>query len=304
MRFRSNLLMVKVKNGNAIQSRFKIGKEGKMKTLRKAGAFLIVITLTLAPTLAQAFNPAAVIGTATLASGTDTVTFPSTSSEGLLLTAKLQKPEGDGPFPAVVMLHGCAGPSKYLDPWEERIIGWGYVTLRVDSFGPRGASNICANVYRIGPLLRACDSHDAKSYLAGLPFVDSKRIAVIGWSHGGWTILSALNEMSGGKGKKPFRAGIAFYPYCDVSFEYLNAPLLILIGEKDDWCPATLCTVYMPKEEKPEREIILKVYPGAYHCFDYEGLDRTYKDHRLLYDPAAAADAIIQVSNFFAKHMK
>jgi dienelactone hydrolase len=134
--------------------------------------------------------------------------------------------------------------------------------------------------------------------------VDSKRIAVIGWSHGGSTVLSALNEMSGGKGKTPFRAGIAFYPYCNVPFEYVNAPLLILIGEKDDWCPATLCAVHMQKEEKPGREIFLKVYPGAYHCFDWEGLHAMYLDHRLQYDPAAAADAIVRVRNFLARHMK
>ena len=104
------------------------------------------------------------IGTATLASGSDTVTFPSTSSEGLLLTAKLRKPVGDGPFPAVVMLHGCGGPSLHINPWEERLISMGYVTLRVDSFGPRGESNICANVFsKIGPFVRARDSHDAKS---------------------------------------------------------------------------------------------------------------------------------------------
>jgi dienelactone hydrolase len=245
-----------------------------------------------------------VIGTATLASGTDTVTFPSTYSEGILLTAKLRKPEGDGPFPAVVMLHSCLGPSKYQDPWEDRLINWGYVTLRVDSFGPRGESNDCANTGKIDFLTRAADSHDAKSYLSRLPFVDSKRIAVIGWSEGGITTLSALHKTFGGKGKTRFRVGIAFYPYCNDSLENMNSPLLILIGEKDDWCPARSCTRLMPKEKNPEREIILKVYPGAYHCFDWEGLDMIYQGHRLLHDPAAEADAIIQVRNFLEKHMK
>jgi len=51
--------MAKVKNGKAVQSKFKIGKEVRMKKLLKIGAFLIAVTLTLAPTLAQAFNPAA-----------------------------------------------------------------------------------------------------------------------------------------------------------------------------------------------------------------------------------------------------
>jgi dienelactone hydrolase len=239
-----------------------------------------------------------------LASGSDTVTFPSTTSEGLLLTAKLRKPAGDGPFPAVVMLHGCGGPSSKLDPWEERLINMGYVTLRVDSFGPRGESNICGNVKKIGFFARACDAYDAKSHLAGLPFVDPKRVAVVGWSHGGITVLSILNEMSGGKRKEPFRAGIAFSPYCKGPFAHMNAPLLILIGEKDDWCPAELCAELSAKEKNPDQEIIVKVYPGAYHAFYYENFDLFYKGHRLLSDPAAADDAAGQIKNFLLKHMK
>ncbi len=245
-----------------------------------------------------------VVGTATLVSGSDTVTFPSTSSEALLLTAQLRKPVGNGPFPALVMLHGCGGLSLKLDPWEERLVNMGYVTLRVDSFGPRGEWNICDNPKKIGFLTRACDAYDAKSYLAGLPFVDSKRIAVIGWSHGGVTVLSALSKMSGGSGKEPFRAGIAFSPYCKGSFHNMNAPLLILIGEKDDWCPAALCTELVAKEKKAEHEIILKVYPGAYHAFYYDWIDFVYDGHRLLSDPIATADAAIQTRNFLAKHMK
>ena len=53
-----------------------------------------------------------------------------------------------------------------------------------------------------------------------------------------------------------------------------------------------------------QHEVILKVYPGAYHLFDYEGMNETDDGHRLLYDKAAAADAIIQVKNFLSKHMQ
>ena len=251
-----------------------------------------------------------VFGTVTSAAAADIVTFKGTTTteigDMLMLTGKLTKPKGDGPFHAVVVLHGCSGLHKYFDVWAERLASWGYVTLQVDSFGPRGESNICRDSILIYDLLtkRAQDAYDAKSYLVGLPFVDPNRIAVMGWSHGGWTTLFVVRTTSlAQKREDPFRAAIAFYPYCSLPLDDLNAPLLILIGELDDWCPASMCFSRMPLG-KTVHEVILKVHPRAYHCFDWEGIDVNYMGHRLQYDPAAAADAIIQVREFLVKHFQ
>src|SRR5499426_4638624 len=63
-------------------------------------------------------------------------------SGGLILGDRIQgylaKPEGAGPFPAVIGLHGCAGmlgatKRKLVDA----LVGWGYVVLLVDSFATR-----------------------------------------------------------------------------------------------------------------------------------------------------------------------
>jgi len=54
---------------------------------------------------------------------------------------------------------------------------------------------------------------------------------------------------------------------------------------------------------KTTHEIILKVYPQAYHGFDFE-VDTSKEGHRLLYNQAAANDAIEQVRNFLAKYLK
>lgn len=124
----------------------------------------------------------------------ESVTFRgrSTTESGapLTLTGRLKKPQGDGPFAAVVLLHGCAGlysewSKKHYARRAERFAQWGYVTLLVDSHGPRGKSNICDSPLSIAPLTRAQDAHDAKSYLAGLSFVDPNRIAVLGELPGG-----------------------------------------------------------------------------------------------------------------------
>jgi len=225
-----------------------------------------------------------------------------------MLRGKLTKPQGDGPFPAIVCLHGCGGISRRDDTWAERLSSWGYVALQVDSFGPRDQSNICTHSRLIPPEVRAQDAHDAKAFLSDLPFIDEERIAVMGWSHGGWTTLYTVShEISIRNRTTPFKAAVAFYPYCDLSLSGLDAPLLILIGSYDDWTPAEKCSRRMPSR-KTSPEVILKVYPKAYHSFDAEGMDRYARgargSHRMLYHPQAAADATVRVRDFLDKHLK
>ncbi|CAB1064212.1 hypothetical protein D1BOALGB6SA_9003 [Olavius sp. associated proteobacterium Delta 1] len=154
------------------------------------------------------------------ASLADSVKFKSTSkgSDGrpLMLTGILTKPEGNGPFPAVVLLHGCGGINKERDnAWSNRIVNWGYATLHIDSFGPRNVSNICADYPTLLAMsfTRARDAFDAKDFLAELPFVDQNRIAFLGWSHGGMTVITALmKQIKSQSSQTPFNAAIAFYP--------------------------------------------------------------------------------------------
>jgi dienelactone hydrolase len=234
----------------------------------------------------------------------------------VMLTGKLTKPQREGPFPAVVLLDGCGGVSEFMDSWADKLASLGYVALVLDSFGPRGEpKGICAKPLLIPHTVRSQDAFDAKVYLGGLPFVDRNRIAVMGFSHGGLSALCAVSDSNyaavammvkatpSRKIEDPFRAAIAFYPYCRGKLEDSNAPLLILSGGVDDWCPPDVCQKNMPSG-KAAQEIIFKVYPGATHGFDREGVDIKVEGHRMLYNPEATADAIIQVKEFLAKHMK
>ncbi len=151
------------------------------------------------------------------------------------------------------------------------------------------------------------DAYAGKAHLAGLTFVDGNRVAVMGWSYGGVTTLSAVSTSSGtGKRDDLFRAGVAFYPSCRKAGASLNAPLLILIGELDDWTPVSRCQRLTKRWLKrgTGHELVLKVYPGAYHGFDAKGVDRKIMGHRVKYDPAAAAEAITRVKEFLVKHLQ
>ena len=112
------------------------------------------------------------------------------------LTGKLTKPQGDGPFPAVILMHGCAGITGDIDTWADRLANWGYVAIVLDSFGPRGEINICERIMAIPFNVRSQDAYDAKSYLSGKAFVDRNRMAAIGFSHGGISTLCVASVLS------------------------------------------------------------------------------------------------------------
>jgi dienelactone hydrolase len=233
----------------------------------------------------------------TYAAATEIVTFKRKDQS--MVTAKLTKPQDKGPFTAIILLHGCLGFDKHYNVWAERLGTWGYVAMQLDSFGPSGKLSIC-NL----PSERAQNLCDAKSYLSGLPFVDPKRIGVMAWSQAGaLTLASLCARLSAQRQENPFRVAVAFYPYCFKPLVEMNMPLLVLVGELDDWCPSGLWREKIPLR-KARHEVSLKVYPGAYHCFDWEGVNTNYMGHRLQYCPRAAADAIIQVKEFLAKHLK
>ena len=251
-----------------------------------------------------------VFGTVISSPAAEIVKFEGKSTtllgDPVMLTSTLTKPQGDGPFPGVVLLHTCLGPlPQHEEPWVERLTSWGYVTFRVDSFGPRGESSCCTKILVVAPWTRAQDAHDVKSYLAGLPFVDSNKIAIMGLGHGGWAALHAVNKGTSIEGRgNPFRAAVTLYPYCHVPKFAPDAPVLILIGELAQWWTVEQCSS-MIKEGEIAHDVILKSYPGAYKGFDFEGAsEMRHESEPFQYDPEAATDAIAQVKDFLAKYLK
>src|SRR4051812_2302863 len=111
----------------------------------------------------------------------ETLAKLSTTIEGYL-----SKPNGSGPFPAIVYLHGCSGLSKNTRARiADLLTGWGYLSLAVDSFATRGIKEACHG----GMPPRQADALGALVYLSNLPSVDATRIAVVGSSQGGIVAL-------------------------------------------------------------------------------------------------------------------
>jgi dienelactone hydrolase len=226
----------------------------------------------------------------------------------LPLQGYLRQPHGAGPWPAVVLLHSCNGHWKRLDQrWGKRVASWGYVTLTVDSFGPRGLKNTCGGGAATVDL--AFDAYRALNYLVQQPFVDPARVAALGFSQGGWLALTsvepgAIERASANK----FRAAIAFYPPCLGFKDNMTVPILILIGEADDWTLAQECRNMVEgrddwgisRHKGGGAPIKLVVYPNAYHAFDASSLQTPvqYFGHHLEFNPLATEQSIDAVREF------
>jgi dienelactone hydrolase len=144
-----------------------------------------------------------------------------------------------GPYPAVVVLHGCGGFSSHSARIADQLGSWGYVALAVDSLGPRGIASWCGGG---GAPDQACDAYAALHYLSQLEFVDPTRVAILGQSMGGFSALYAVDrDMAAQYFSEGFRAAIAYYPTCGILAAMMTAPTSILIGEADDWTPAEQC---------------------------------------------------------------
>lgn len=221
---------------------------------------------------------------------------------GTPLQGYLTRPQGNGPFSAIVLLHGCAGVlSNDRQTWPDRLISWGYVVLVVDSFSTRGIHETCDR----GVLAdRVYDAYGAEEFLSKDRFVDPRRIALLGFSAGGITTLEAVQF--GGAERltdRKFKAAIAYYPNCSVANGDMAVPTLILVGELDDFSPAKKCREMMAQRSGRGSSVQLNVYEGARHAFDapeFKVGNEAY-GHRVEYNAAAADRSINDVRAFLEK---
>lgn len=189
------------------------------------------------------------------------ITAPAT------ISATIAKPDGVGPFPAVIVLHDCGGLSSKDRDWAKRLASWGYVAILPDSFASRGHGSLCTDVEKVGAQQRVQDVIGTAEYLATLPYVQKGKIAVLGFSHGGWTIMKGVQEGAYWSAYG-IKGAVAYYPYCTAPQDRNVAiPLRILIGEKDDWTTPDRCQAVVAAAKNPAL-IEMTVYPDAYHSFD------------------------------------
>jgi dienelactone hydrolase len=239
------------------------------------------------------------------------------------LDAILYRPAGEGAFPAVVALHGCAGLGKdgiaarYRD-WAERLTDLGFVVLFPDSFGSRDLGSQCRVSKRAARASheRVADANAARRWLQNQSFVKSDRVFLLGWSNGASTVLWTIRPEKPSDGDRlDFRSAVALYPGCRPSHATAwsaRLPVLILIGGADDWTPAQACEKMVAGARGRSARVSMIVYPGAYHGFDepnrpieiLTGVAASADGSGTVHlgtDPAARADALKRVPEWLLR---
>lgn len=228
-------------------------------------------------------------------------------------------PDGDGPFPAVVLLHSCVGNLGHVDEWAERLRRRGYAALVVNSMRARGiqtlpgALGVCRGRVLTGDE-RAADLLVSLEHLRGDARIDARRLAVMGFSHGGWSALNALGLRAEGalrraapQGLAGLRAVAAVYPYCGekalgrIADWPAGAAVLIVSGGRDTTVGYRDCQMLARRAAAAGKRAEGHLYPQAPHAFDVRpdliwGLTRRYR-------PDEARDLERRLLDFLAREI-
>ena len=215
-------------------------------------------------------------------------------------------PEGEGPFPAVLLLHACFGNLGHVDRWARTLQSRGFAAVVVNSMSARGLQGHFDNVAVCSGLVlqpedRGRDITVSIEMLRKLGRVDMNRISVVGFSHGGWTILEYLGQQddtrAGGvaaRARASVRSIVVVYPYCggEVTAGLERWPrdvrILMLLAENDRTVGTSTCEEVAHDLSSRGYAVSLHIYPGVEHGYDVE--PELVWGHDERYDETAAND--------------
>lgn len=219
---------------------------------------------------------------------------PAEKSALLAPTYDVHVPEGEGPFPTVLMFSGCDGPADNLQTWTQAMLEQGWATIIVDSHGPRGFTDdarwrlICAGQLLTGAE-RAGDVAVAIDDARAMDFVDDERIALIGASHGGWAVLEYLSmadhgqvpltltqwpDTLAGDPLDGISGAVLLYPFCGKLSRAARrgwespVPVLFLLADGDRIAPERDCLKIAEREAAEGLPVSSQVFAGVTHGFD------------------------------------
>ncbi len=228
-----------------------------------------------------------------MAGQTPDLTFPAQAKEIDLLSRPemaIWKPPGDGPFPALVIVHSCGGLRADILDWARAAVERGYVAFVIDSIGSRGLKSVCIPPAPVNLPRGTKDAYQALAYLKKFAFVDRERVGLLGFSWGGMVGLLASSpayaEVLAPDAR--FAAVVSFYPLCHIpagpnraAFDFVRSdydrPLLVLMAGKDTEAPPADCLAPLQSLKDRGAPVEWHVYPDATHCFDCRSIDNLRK---------------------------
>ncbi len=200
------------------------------------------------------------------------------------------KPQGVGPFPTILMFHGCGGIKQQQVFWANIFQSWGYAAIYVDSYAgrnidrERALSQVCQGKELIGGE-RAADVLTAMAWAKQQSWANLNDLTLAGWSHGAWSIMDAFALEN--KGVLPHSLNSApdaslkdvdnlvlSYPYCGLGDQgsengWKQTPSTIAITvEHDSVVGDNICDASFKTIEKNTSHFQHEVLANVDHAFD------------------------------------
>jgi len=199
---------------------------------------------------------------------------------------KIVKPDGSGPFPTVILFTGAGDP--FWRPGYGNWMNWlkerGYASVISDSAKSRNVSGKAMMSRKLMPIDRAMEVFWIKDLIKDLKFADMNKIALMGMSHGGDTVIDSLvyaSEDPNTYNLDGVKTVITFYPGCrkpifgvkltknfDNPWYQTNIPVSIFQGSIDKWVKIKLCQGVVERQKGIGTPIKYHFYEKARHCFD------------------------------------
>jgi dienelactone hydrolase len=211
--------------------------------------------------------------------------------------AELRLPAGPAHVAAVVLLHGSAGIGANVNRWADELNGLGVGAFLVDSFTGRGIVQTVTDQSQLSSLAMIIDAYRALEILSKHSAIDPSRIAVMGFSKGGFaTLYASLKRFQRmyGSADLEFSAYVPFYPACNTTYledeQVSEQPIRIFHGAADNYVPVEPCRKYVASLRRAGADIQLTEYAEAHHAFD----NPLYSPHRSLPDAVITGDCVRQ----------
>lgn len=180
----------------------------------------------------------------------------------------------DKKYPLIIGVAGSLGWRKHHLEYMEMYQQDGFATFELNSFKSRDITSTVGSQDEVTIAAIILDAYRALEKLAEHPNIDKEKVSITGWSLGGGVSLFSgwMPVKNAITTSVSFASHLAFYPPCFINPENLTftqAPIHILIGEKDNWTPAAPCSNLIKKLEG-KANIALTTYPESHHSFDSE----------------------------------
>ncbi len=228
------------------------------------------------------------------------------------------KPLEEKPSPYVILIPSSGGISHgsrdYMYRYSKDFLNNGFGAVIVDIFYN---TKVKKGTLARGPLSSMASLSTIKYIEENFPNYTNGKFGITGGSRGGMTVLSLAGDLIRENFlfenvKSWFDAGAAFYPSCGK--QHLTMPVVIFIGEKDDWLSAASCRSMESRSKEQIDSGMLKIYiyEDAHHSFNNRRHKKAYKvtakghdypGHTLKYNKKADLHSQQTMLEFFTKHL-